>query len=443
MKLPAGLSEQTVRAISHYKREPQWMLDIRLAAYAEFRRLPLPDSGPDLSDLRFDQLCYFNTSTTAPTDRWDEIPPRIKDVYRQIGLPQAEQRYLAGAQAQHDSEMVYENLRRQWRDSGIIFTDTDTAVQQYPDLVQQYFAKIVDYRGNKLAALNTAVWSGGSFIYIPPNVRLPIPLQAYFRINIANLGQFEHSLIIVDDQASLQYVEGCSAPIFNTDSLHDSVVEIVVGRHARMRYTAVQNWSTNVYNLVTSRMRVATDGLGEWVDANIGAKLTRKCPTIELVGQGARGDIISLSTAQTGQIQDTGGRIIHQAPQTSSSIVSKSIASGSGICTYRGDVTIAPSASQARSATKCDSLLINTASVSNTYPTSHIGRPDAQISHEATTGRIDQAQLFYLMSRGFSQDEAVSLIIGGFVEPITRSLPMEYASELNKLLDLSVKGAIG
>lgn len=443
MRLPIGLSEQTVRSISQFKNEPQWMLDIRLSAYREFKQLPMSSDDPILGGIDFNGLCYFDTSTKTPVDRWSKVPTEIKDIYQKIGLPQAEQHYLAGSQAQYNSGMVYENLRQKWQDSGIIFTDTDTAVQQYPDLVKKYFTQIVDYHDNKLAALNTAVWSGGSFIYIPPSVRLPIPLQAYFRINISNLGQFEHSLIIVDDEASLQYVEGCSAPIFNTDSLHNSVVEISVGKRARMRYTAVQNWSTNVYNLVTSRMTVAEGGIGEWVDANIGSKITKKCPTIELNGPTARGDIMSLSTAKSGQIQDTGGRVIHQASNTSSTIISKSISSGNGVCTYHGNVIVKQPASNAKSATKCDSLLLNDNSVSNTFPTSQICRSDAQISHEATVGRINQAQLFYLMSRGLNQNEAIGLIVGGFVEPITRSLPMEYASELNKLLDLSVKGAIG
>ena len=339
--------------------------------------------------------------------------------------------------------MVYERLRDQWASSGIVFTDTDTAVQKYPELVKQYFGKVVDYHNNKLAALNTAVWSGGSFIYIPPDVRLPIPLQAYFRINIANLGQFERSLIIVDKRASLQYIEGCSAPIFNTDSLHNSVVEIVVEREAYMRYTAIQNWSTNVYNLVTSRMRVADAAAGEWIDSNIGSKLTRKCPTIELAGNNSSGSIISLSTAKSGQTQDTGGQIIHSAPHTTSTIVSKSISSGDGICIYHGNVVVKSSAANAKSATKCDSLLIDTNSAANTFPTSQISRPDAQISHEASTRRISQAQLFYLMSRGFTESEAAELIVRGFVSPITRNLPMEYASELNRLLDLSMSGAIG
>lgn len=443
MKLPSGLSEQVVRQISAIKHEPDWMLGIRLDAYREFCRLPLPDSGPDLSSIPFDKLCYFNTPVKAPTERWQKVPSEIKKIYQQIGLPEAEQRYLAGAQAQYNSGMVYESLHSNWQNSGIIFTDTDTAVHKYPQLVKQYFSKIVNYHNNKLAALNTAVWSGGSFIYIPPDVRLPIPLQAYFRINISNLGQFEHSIIIVDDRASLQYVEGCSAPIFNTDSLHNSVVEIHVGKYARMRYTAVQNWSTNVYNLVTSRMQVADEAVGEWIDSNIGSKLTRKCPTIELLGNGANGSILTLSTAKSGQIQDTGGQIIHAAPRTTSTIVSKSISNGNGICTYRGNIVVKPSATTAKSATKCDSLLMDTDSTANTFPTSQISRPDAQISHEASTGRISQSQLFYLMSRGFTENEATELIVRGFVNPIMRNLPMEYASELNRLLDLSVSGAVG
>ena len=440
MKLPVGLSEQTVRRISALKHEPDWMLDIRLQAYQEFRRLPLPDTGPDLSAISFDKLCYFNTPTPTPASRWRNVPSNIKKVYQQIGLPEAEQRYLAGAQAQYNSSMVYERLRREWTSLGIIFTDTDTAVQQYPDLVRQYFGSVVDYRGNKLAALNTAAWSGGSFIYIPPDVRLPVPLQAYFRINIANLGQFERSLIIVDERANLHYIEGCSAPIFNTDSLHDSVVEIVVKPHARMRYTAVQNWSTNVYNLVTSRMQVAEGAVGEWVDSNIGAKLTKKCPAVELAGAHARGNIISLSTAKSGQLQDTGGQIIHAAPNTASTIIAKSISSGNGVCTYHGNITVEPTAASSRSHTQCDSLLMDTSSIANTFPVSRINRPDASINHEASVGRISQNQLFYLMNRGISYEEALGVIVRGFADPVVSNLPIEYASELNKLLGMFATG---
>lgn len=443
-KIDPGLSSDTIRQLSRLKHEPDWLLQLRLDAYQEFRRLPMPHNFPDLDGLDLEQLCYYHDATDAdPADRWQQVPDDIKMVYQKIGLPQAEQHYLAGAQAQSDSRMVYEHLRNQWADSGIIFTDTDTAVQQYPDLVRQYFGTVVDYHGNKFAALNTAVWSGGSFIYIPPGVRLPLPLQAYFRINIANLGQFERSLIIVDHDASLQYVEGCSAPIFNTDSLHNSVVEIVVQTRARMRYTAVQNWSANVYNIVNSRMNLTDQAIGEWVDANIGSRLTRKCPAINLAGVGSRGSILSLSTAHAGQIQDTGGRAIHLAPQTSSTIISKSLANETGVCTYRGHITIDKQAVGATAASQCDSLLLDQHSVSNTFPTSSIQRSDATISHEASTGRISQEQLFYLTSRGLSHDEAINLIISGFVEPIVHELPMEYASELNRLLSLSMKGAVG
>ena len=436
----AGLSEEVVRQISAIKREPDWMLDIRLDAYREFCRLPLPNIHPLVNSFNFDKLCYYQPTSDNPVDRWNKIPNHIKTVYDQLGLPKAEQRYLAGAQVQQNSSMIYERIKKRWQDKGVIFTDTDTAVQQYPDLVRKYFGKLVDYHGNKFAALNTAVWSGGSFIYIPPDVRLPVPLQAYFRINIANLGQFERSLIIVDERANLHYIEGCSAPIFNTDSLHDSVVEIVVKPHARMRYTAVQNWSTNVYNLVTSRMQVAEGAVGEWVDSNIGAKLTRKCPTVELAGAHARGNIISLSTAKSGQLQDTGGQIIHAAPDTASTIIAKSISSGNGVCTYHGNITVEPTAASSRSHTQCDSLLMDADSIANTFPVSRINRPDASINHEASVGRISQNQLLYLMNRGISYEEALGVIVRGFADPVVSNLPIEYANELNKLLDMFATG---
>ena len=441
--LSGSLNEQTVRHISQIKHEPKWMLDIRLKAYREYSRLPMPKTYVDLDELDINNLCFYNAPLASPADRWEAVPDDIKSVYQQIGLPEAEQKYLAGAQAQYNSGMIYERLKEKWQDLGIIFTDTDTAVQKYPKLVKKYFTTVVPYKGNKFAALNTAVWSGGSFIYIPPNVRLPIPLQAYFRINISNLGQFERSLIIVDHDASLQYVEGCTAPIFNTNSLHNSVVEIIVKPRSRMRYTGIQNWSTNVYNIVNSRMRVEQDSVGEWIDGNIGSCATIKCPSVELVGEHAVGNILSLSTATTGQHQDTGGKAIHFAPHTSSTIISKSISSGSGVCTYHGKVQIRPTASHAQSSTKCDALLIDHDSVSNTFPHNVVARNDAKISHEASVSRLDRNQLFYLMSRGLDENQASSMLVNGFIDPIVQTLPMEYASELNRLIKLSMKGAIG
>lgn len=438
-----GLSEEVVRQISAIKREPDWMLDIRLDAYREFCRLPLPNIHPLVNSFNFDELYYYQPTLDNPVDRWNKIPNHIKTVYDQLGLPKAEQRYLAGAQVQQNSSMIYERIKKRWQDKGVIFTDTDTAVQQYPDLVRKYFGKLVDYHGNKFAALNTAVWSGGSFIYVKAGVRIPIPLQAYYRINISNLGQFERSLIIVENDSSLQYVEGCSAPIFKQDSLHNSVVEVYVGQNSRMRYTAVQNWSTNVLNIVNSKMSVADGGVGEWIDANIGSKLTKKCPTIELIGHHSIADIMSLSMAKSNQLQDTGGRVIHVGNHTASTITSKSVSFDNGVSTYRGDIIVKDGASNAKSSTRCDSLLMDNNSIANTYPQSQISRDDAIINHEASTGCISKAQLFYLMSRGLDESSATNLIVNGFVEPIIRQLPMEYASELNRLLELSTEGAIG
>lgn len=441
-KFPKGLSEDVVRQISALKHEPQWMLDIRLQAYRAFCAMPMPDFGPDLSSIDFDQITYYNDNPTTPTDNWDNLPAEIKQIYQQIGLPQAEQRYLAGAQAQDNSTALYNRLREEWQAQGVIFTDTDTAVQQYPDLVREYFGTVVPYADNKFAALNTATWSGGSFIYVPQGVHLNIPLQAYFRISVAGVGQFERTLIIADEGATVQYVEGCSAPVYSTNSLHSAVVEVVAKANSRVRYTTIQNWSTNVLNLTTQRMRVGCGALGEWIDGNIGSKVTMKYPCVVLAEPGARGDILSLATAKSGQMQDSGGRAIHLAPHTSSTIVSKSIASGSGQCNYRGTVVIGTEAAETKSSTKCDSLLIDTDSSADTYPTSHINRSDAMVNHEATAGRLDQSQLFYLTSRGISEDEATSLIVGGFVEPIVRELPMEYASELNRLIDISMTGGV-
>lgn len=444
MKFPAGLTEEVVREISAIKNEPEWMLDIRLQAYKAFLELPLPSEGPDLSFLDFDSLCYFARSAAArPTDRWDRLPEDIRKTYDAIGLPEAEQKYLAGVGAQYDSEVVYQNIRKEWERAGVIFVDTDTALQKYPEMIREYFGSVVPYLDNKFAALNTAVWSGGSFIYIPRGVKVEIPLQAYYRINIANLGQFERTLIIVEDGAELQYVEGCTAPIYNTDSLHAAVVEIVVKRQARMRYTAIQNWSTNVVNIVTGRMKLGEGATGEWIDGNIGSKVTRKCPRILLEGEGARAEVLSLSMAREGQNQDTGARAIHLAPNTSSSIVAKSISSGNGICSYRGEVAMEGDAMAAKSVVKCDALLLDEAAVSNTYPLNVLRRGDVEISHEASVSRIDEEQIFYLMSRGIEREDALSIVMNGFIEPIVKQLPMEYAVELNRLIDMSMEGSVG
>lgn len=443
VKLKPGLSEDTVRQISAAKHEPDWMLDIRLRAYHQFCAMPMPSFGPDLSELDFDSICYYNAPTDKVVDRWDELPDNIKRTYDRIGLPEAEKRYLAGVGAQYNSEVVYQNLKHEWEQQGVIFLDTDTALKQYPDLFRRYFGTVIPADDNKFAALNTAVWSGGSFIYVPANVILTIPLQAYFRINVANLGQFERTLIIADEGAEVQYVEGCTAPVYSTDSLHAAVVEVIAMADSRVRYTTIQNWSTNVINLTTQRMLVHKDALGEWVDGNIGSKITMKYPSVILADEGARGDILSLAMAKTGQNQDNGGKAIHLAPNTSSTITSKSISVGSGVCTYRGKIVIDDEATKAKTSTKCDALLMDPASVSNTFPTSVVKRSDAEIAHEATVSKVSEDQLFYMMSRGISEDEAAGMIVNGFVEPIVKNLPMEYAVELNRLVDMSMENSVG
>lgn len=442
MRLPNGLSEDTVRQISALKHEPQWMLRRRLRAYRQFIKMPMPKFGPKL-DIDFDSICYYATKSDKPTTDWSDLPSDIRQTYDQIGLPEAERKYLAGLGAQYDSTIVYQNLKAEWENMGVVFLDTDTALQRYPELFKKYFGTVIPASDNKFAALNTAVWSGGSFIYVPPHVKLTIPLQAYFRINIANLGQFERTLIIADEGAEVQYVEGCTAPIYTTDSLHAAVVEVVALANSRVRYTTIQNWSTNVLNLTTQRMHIYGDALGEWIDGNIGSKITMKYPSVVLLEPGARGDILSLGVAKTGQNQDNGGKAIHLAPHTSSTIIAKSISLGGGICSYRGKIYIDQAAADAKTSTKCDALLMDAQSVSNTFPKNIIERPDAQIAHEATVSKVSEEQLFYMMSRGIDEDEATGLIVNGFVDPIVKNLPMEYAVELNRLINLSMEGSVG
>lgn len=442
MRLPNGLSEDTVRQISALKHEPQWMLRRRLRAYRQFIKMPMPKFGPKL-DIDFDSICYYATKSDKPTTDWSDLPSDIRQTYDQIGLPEAEQKYLAGLGAQYDSTIVYQNIKAEWENMGVVFLDTDTALQRYPELFKKYFGTVIPASDNKFAALNTAVWSGGSFIYVPPHVKLTIPLQAYFRINIANLGQFERTLIIADEGSEVQYVEGCTAPIYTTDSLHAAVVEVVALANSRVRYTTIQNWSTNVLNLTTQRMHIYGDALGEWIDGNIGSKITMKYPSVVLLEPGARGDILSLGVAKTGQNQDNGGKAIHLAPHTSSTIIAKSISLGGGICSYRGKIYIDQAAADAKTSTKCDALLMDAQSVSNTFPKNIIERPDAQIAHEATVSKVSEEQLFYMMSRGIDEDEATGLIVNGFVDPIVKNLPMEYAVELNRLINLSMEGSVG
>lgn len=443
LRFSPGLSEKKVRDLSAIKNEPKWMLDIRLKAYKQFVEMPLPNFGPDLSFLDFQKICYYAQPTEKTTSSWKNLPKEIREVYDKIGLPEAEKQYLGGVGAQYNSEIVYQNLKNKWDNLGVIFLDTDTALKKYPDIFQEYFGKIIASNDNKFAALNTAMWSGGSFIYVPRGVRLTIPLQAYFRINIANLGQFERTLIIADEDSEIHYVEGCTAPIYSVDSLHAAVVEVVAKRNSRVRYTTIQNWSTNVVNLTTQRMLVEENAIGEWIDGNIGSKITMKYPSVVLNGNGARGDILSLAIARNGQIQDNGGKAIHLAENTSSNIVSKSVSLDGGICSYRGKIAIENEAKNAKTSTQCDALLMDDLSVSNTFPRNSIKRNDASIAHEASVSRVSEEQLFYIMSRGIPENEALSMIVNGFVEPIVKNIPLEYAAELNRLIDLDMEGSVG
>lgn len=442
MRLANGLSETTIRQISALKHEPAWMLQLRLRAYHQFLKMPLPKFGPTLK-IDFSNICYYSSQANQPTNNWADLPNDIKSTYDKIGLPEAEQKYLAGLGAQYDSAIVYQNLKHEWEDLGVIFLDTDTGLKRYPELFRRYFASVIPYNDNKFAALNTAVWSGGSFIYVPPNVKLTIPLQAYFRINLANLGQFERTLIIADEGSEVQYIEGCTAPLYSTASLHAAVVEVIALAGSRVRYTTIQNWSTNVLNLTTQRMHIYHDAFGEWVDGNIGSKVTMKYPAIVLLEPGARGNILSLGIAKAGQNQDNGAKAIHLAPHTSSTIVAKSISLNGGICSYRGKNIFAKCASHAKTSAKCDALLMDSRSVSNTFPQNIIACSDAQVSHEATVSKISEGQLFYMMNRGINEDEATSLIVNGFIDPIVKNLPMEYAVELNRLINLDMSGAVG
>jgi Fe-S cluster assembly protein SufB len=439
-----GLSEQVVRDISALKDEPEWMLKLRLRGLELFRRKPMPTWGSDLSGIDFENIKYFVRSTEKQAASWEELPADIKNTYDRLGIPEAEkQRLVAGVAAQYESEVVYHKIREDLEEKGVIFKDTDTALREHPQLFQEYFATVIPVGDNKFASLNTAVWSGGSFIYVPKGVHVEIPLQAYFRINTENMGQFERTLIIVDEGASVHYVEGCTAPIYSSDSLHSAVVEIIVKKDAHCRYTTIQNWSNNVYNLVTKRAVVQARASMEWVDGNIGSKVTMKYPAIYLMGEQARGETLSVAFAGTGQHQDAGAKMVHMAPNTSSQIVSKSVARSGGRTSYRGLVQVQEGASHAKSTVKCDALLVDAISRSDTYPYVDIREDDVEMGHEATVSKISDDQLFYLMSRGMTEDAAMATIVRGFVEPIARELPMEYALELNRLIELQMEGAVG
>ncbi|WP_314029770.1 Fe-S cluster assembly protein SufB [Corynebacterium argentoratense] len=439
-----GLNADVVADISAKKNEPQWMLDTRLKALSIFDKKPLPTWGADLSDIDFDNIKYFVRSTEKQATSWEELPEDIKNTYDKLGIPEAEkQRLVAGVAAQYESEVVYHQIREDLEEKGVIFVDTDTALREHEELFKEYFGTVIPAGDNKFSALNTAVWSGGSFIYVPKGVHVDIPLQAYFRINTENMGQFERTLIVVDEDAYVHYVEGCTAPIYKSDSLHSAVVEIIVKKGGRCRYTTIQNWSNNVYNLVTKRTKCEEGATMEWVDGNIGSKVTMKYPAVWMTGPHAKGEVLSVAMAGEGQFQDTGAKMVHMAPHTSSNIVSKSVARGGGRAAYRGLVQINKDAHHSTSNVECDALLVDNISRSDTYPYNDIRNDHVSLGHEATVSQVSEDQLFYLMSRGIPEDEAMAMIVRGFVEPIAKELPMEYALELNRLIELQMEGSVG
>ncbi len=442
-KAKKGLNKAVVEEISRQKREPDWMRKFRLEAFDIFRAKKMPQWGGNLNDIDFDNIYYYLKPTDKPSRSWKDVPREMKDTFERLGVPQAERKFLAGSGAQFESEMIYHNLHENLRKKGVIFESIDDALHNHPELFRKYFATVVPVRDNKFAALNSAVWSGGSFIYVPKNVQVGLPLQAYFRINAQNMGQFERTLIIVDEGASLHYVEGCTAPTYSSDSLHAAVVEIIVKKGARCQYTTIQNWSHNVYNLVTKRAMAYRDATMFWLDCNLGSKLTMKYPAVYLMEPGAKAEILSTAFAGSGQHQDAGAKVIHMAPDTSSTIKSKSISKGSGRTSYRGLVKVAHGMKGVKSKVSCDALLINKNSRSDTYPLMEIDEDDVAVEHEATVGKIGEDQLFYLMSRGLGEQEAATMIVNGFIEPIVKQLPMEYAIEMNRLVEMEMEKAAG
>jgi Fe-S cluster assembly protein SufB len=442
-KSERGLSAKIVEQISEMKGEPDWMRKFRLKSLALFEKRPMPTWGADLSGIDFDNIFYYIKPMQEQGRTWDDVPAEIKETFDRLGIPQAERKYLAGVTAQYESEAVYHKVREDLEKLGVIFTDMDTALRQYPDLVKQYFGTIIPPSDNKFASLNSAVWSGGSFVYVPEGVRVEIPLQAYFRINAQNMGQFERTLIIAAPGSYVHYVEGCTAPTYASDSLHSAVVEIVVQKGARVRYTTIQNWSKNVYNLVTKRAAAYSDATMEWVDGNLGSKVTMKYPAVLLMEPGARGDILSVAFASDGMHQDAGAKVTHLAPYTTSQILSKSVSKGTGRTSYRGLVRINSGAHHTKSSVRCDALLLDEEARSDTYPTMRVEENWTELGHEATVSKVGEDQLFYLMSRGLDESEAYSLIVNGFIEPITKELPMEYAVELNRLIQLEMSGSVG
>jgi Fe-S cluster assembly protein SufB len=438
-----GINAEIVKEMSWMKGEPQWMTDRRLKALAHFESRPMPNWGGDMSEIFFNNIYYYVKPVAEQVSAWDQLPDSVKNTYEKLGIPEAERKYLAGVTAQYESEVVYHRNREDLEAQGVIFCDMDTALREHPELVKQYFGKVIPLNDNKFAALNSAVWSGGSFIYVPPGVKVEMPLQAYFRINSENMGQFERTLIIADEGAQVHYIEGCSAPVYTSDSLHSAVVEIICKASSRVTYTTIQNWSNNVFNLVTKRARCDTEAHMEWIDGNIGSRLTMKYPAVYLMGPKASGEVLSVAYAGRGQHQDAGAKMIHAAPETTSTIISKSISKDAGRTSYRGLVKFEPGATKSKSFVRCDALLLDDTSRSDTYPYIEFGEKDAQVGHEATVSKVGDDQLFYLMSRGLSEQQAMSMIVNGFIEPVTRTLPMEYAVEWSRLIELQMEGSIG
>ncbi|MEZ6087058.1 MAG: Fe-S cluster assembly protein SufB [Pirellulaceae bacterium] len=441
-KARKGLNEAVVRQISEIKQEPQWMLDFRLKSLQKFQQRPMPKWGGAI-DIDFQDIYYYLKPTDHQGKTWDDVPQEIKDTFDKLGIPEAERKFLAGVKAQFESEVIYGSLEEDLAKQGVIFTDTDTAVREHPDLVREYFGKIIPPDDNKFAALNSAVWSGGSFIYVPPGVKIDFPLQAYFRINAENMGQFERTLIIVDEGASIHYVEGCTAPMYSSESLHSAVVEVVVKRGGRARYTTIQNWANNIYNLVTKRAYAYGDATMEWVDGNLGSKLTMKYPAVHMMEPGARGEILSIAFSGAGQHQDAGAKLVHSAPHTTGQIISKSISKNGGRSSYRGLVRVDKGAHHSKNNVVCDALILDPQSRSDTYPYIEILEQDVSIGHEASVSRIGEEQMFYLLSRGLTEQEASAMIVNGFIEPLVKELPMEYAVEMNKLIQLQMEGSVG
>ncbi|MEM0075317.1 MAG: Fe-S cluster assembly protein SufB [Nitrososphaerota archaeon] len=442
-RLDKGLNRHVVEEISRIKNEPQWMTDFRLKSYEAFVKRSLPMWGADLTAIDFNNITYYIRPTEKTTKDWEELPPTIKATFDRLGVPEAERKFLAGVGAQYESEVVYHNMRKELEEQGVLFSDMDTALREYPDIVKKYFGTVVPYNDNKFASLNSAVWSGGSFIYVPRGVKVEQPLHAYFRINAANMGQFERTLIIADEGADVHYVEGCTAPVYSTDSLHAAVVELIAMKNAHIRYTTIQNWSKDVYNLVTKRAFAYENARVEWIDGNIGSKVTMKYPSVYLKGKGARAEVLSIALAGAGQHIDAGSKILHLAPETSSRIISKSISKDGGRATYRGQLLVAKGARQVKSSVKCDALILDEKSRSDTYPYNMVNEDDTVLTHEATVGKIGEEQLFYLMSRGLTEEEALNAVVMGFLEPFTKSLPLIYAVELNRLIGLEMTGAVG